>query len=478
MALNEHPSFLSITMKVLAILCLVALVSPEQPNIRQRWKEFKLKYHRSNGGSLKNEQARFRLFKKSLATINYINRLQADWKAGVTQFADMTQSEIEAYNGIKLNDTDVLKTPYLTAPLDSSDPAKKYWDMGPVKNQWSCGSCWAFAAVGAMEGRHLKEHGEYRDFSEQTLLDCTFEGWRDGCTGGWTDSAIKWAGSNSPVSGSDYYGYLPLRSDNKYTGKDRECGDLKTPYTNALRRAKPHSYSAGYKTRNDAGLQHALATEGPVVVYIYSSWALPFYLTGTYRGTGCGTNPTPNHAVVTAGYEKDYWYVKNSWGTSWGYSGYAYFSRGWENLCSISSSRKVIEWRPNSKWDQCADTHPSEKTGCDGQVRLDEAACLARGCCYDDTYHGSDPHSTLLRCFLKGKITIYDEEGKSRVLYGSANEFSQFEFSYYGKSVEVESGMWNVYVKADYYAPAGYKSVTAADGKFNYDFQSVKIVKS
>ena len=31
----------------------------------------------------------------------------------------------------------------------------------------------------------------------------------------------------------------------------------------------------------------AVATQGPIAVAMYSSWALPFYTTGTYVGTGC-----------------------------------------------------------------------------------------------------------------------------------------------------------------------------------------------
>ena len=458
---------------VLSLLCLAAVAASSDRDLRQVFKEWKLKFNKNYSGELRSELSRFRLFQKSAKTIDYINSIQDDWVAGFTLFADMTEEEKAAFTGINYNDTEQeLGAGYDPSPLDPTDPEKQYWDMGPVKNQWSCGSCWAFAAVGAMEGRHLKEHGEFRDFSVQTLLDCTFEGSRDGCNGGWSESAVRWAGSDSKVSKSPDYGYLPLRKDNKYKGSDGECVDLKTPYDNALRRAKPYAYYAQFKSRNDAGLQHALATEGPVVVYIYSSWALPFYTTGTYKGTGCGENPTPNHAVVVAGYEKDYWYVKNSWG-SWGYSGYAYFSRAWHDLCSISSRRRVIEWRPNTKWDICTDTHPSERSPCDASVNLDQEVCLARGCCYDNNYAG-----TPAQCFIKGKITIFDEEGKSRVLYASATEFSQFEFSYYGKAAQVEFGAWKLFVDADYYDYYGdaHKIIRPEDGKVTFDFQSVKIL--
>ena len=40
-----------------------------------------------------------------------------------------------------------------------------------VKDQGSCGSCWAFAAVSAIEGRYYALTGDQEEFSEQELLD-------------------------------------------------------------------------------------------------------------------------------------------------------------------------------------------------------------------------------------------------------------------------------------------------------------------
>merc|ERR1712118_149580 len=63
----------------------------------------------------------------------------------------------------------------------------KQWDVSPVKDQGSCGSCWAFGAVAGMEGSAKKDLGSSAILSEQYVMDCT-KG-TSACSGGRADSA-------------------------------------------------------------------------------------------------------------------------------------------------------------------------------------------------------------------------------------------------------------------------------------------------
>ena len=64
-----------------------------------------------------------------------------------------------------------------------------------VKNQGSCGSCWAFATVAAIESSRLIETNVRSDLSEQHLVDCVYD--RSGCRGGWMSTAMRYIISNN-----------------------------------------------------------------------------------------------------------------------------------------------------------------------------------------------------------------------------------------------------------------------------------------
>jgi len=85
------------------------------------------------------------------------------------------------------------------------------------------------------------------------------------------------------------------------------------------------------------------ATNGPVSVAVdASNWS--FYTGGIMTGSDICPKQDPNspnldHGVIIAGYGtdngKDYWIIRNSWGTVWGEHGYGRIERG-SDYCGVA----------------------------------------------------------------------------------------------------------------------------------------------
>jgi len=122
---------------------------------------------------------------------------------------------------------------------------------------------------------------------------------------------------------------------------------------------------------NYTALLTAIATIGPIAVSVD---AMPWmsYSSGVF--TGCGLARIDiNHAVQLVGYGtaggKDYWIVRNSWGSFWGESGY---------IRLFKHSDGDMKW--------CGpDPSPADGTGCDGGPPV-VTVCGSCGIWYDSSY--------------------------------------------------------------------------------------------
>jgi len=186
--------------------------------------------------------------------------------------------------------------------------------VSPVKDQLNCGSCWAFSSVGAFESLYTISNGSpgsFLDLSEQILVSCSNE--NQGCEGGYMDVTANFL----QTEGTYHESCFPYTATNNYC--NNACSGWRD---NAF---KINSYQSVSRSVN--ALKTALQS-GPLQVAFMVYDDFDSYGGGVYECSWFSLDPG-GHAVLLVGYEDTseqygggYFIVKNSWGTSWGESGY------------------------------------------------------------------------------------------------------------------------------------------------------------
>ncbi len=217
------------------------------------------------------------------------------------------------------NQTRLLQTSTIPASFDW----RNYGVLSGVKNQGTCGSCWAFSTICVTEARYAMKYGVLPNLSEQQLINC--DTYNNGCNGGNAGSAFYYL---------QYFSAGILKeTDIPYTGVASSCNTSnKTPV------AKISSYmTAG--TKDEEYIKQMLYTYGPLSVSMNAKY-LQYYKGGIITATATECNPsTLNHAVNLVGWGTEngikFWIVRNTWSSSWGENGYFRIQRG-TGTCGIN----------------------------------------------------------------------------------------------------------------------------------------------
>jgi len=273
---------------------------------------FNKKYH-----SEEEHQKRKALFEQNLQKIHQINsNPKSTWRAGINHLTDLHHSEVTLGYNRNLSFFSYVPSSFtFSSDFLHNLPEEVDWrsKSTPVKDQKSCGSCWAFSTAAVLESHIAIQTGKLLSFSEQQLVSCAPNPDQCGGTGG-CEGSTQWLGFQYVESA----GGITTEDAYPYKARDDHCNDQ------SVKKVATIEGHVRLPTNDYNALMTAVATTGPVAISVAATqWQ--FYESGVYNGE-CGAEI--NHAVVAVGYGVDketglnYWLVRNSWSESWGENGY------------------------------------------------------------------------------------------------------------------------------------------------------------
>ena len=265
----------------------------------------------------------------------------------------------------------------------------------PVRDQSSCGSCWAFAGIGALEAIvRIRMDDPYLDIdlSEQFLVSCS----PGSCSGGYAATAMTFlANTGAPDEECMQYEAANLPCS-------RACDDWDERKTRIV--------GWSYVPFDVESIKAALA-EQPLntTMVVYADF--PYYESGVYEHVD--DQIVGGHAVVLVGWEdeNECWIVKNSWGGEWGEEGFFRIKwgdsligeyTGFQNYCLD----RDMDGYPDAECggDDCDDfdpsIHPCGAEVCGNDVDED---CIGgdRSC---DYLHEVNPNDSPLQALDLGPV--------------------------------------------------------------------------
>lgn len=206
-----------------------------------------------------------------------------------------------------------------------------------------------------------------------------------GCGGGLMDDAFNYTIANSGLDGEDTY---------QYYGIDEAC------WKDGEARAVASFRSFHDVPQNSSAQLEAAVRKQPVSVGIDAGGGFMSYKGGVLDDSA-GCDGEVNHGVLVVGFTADYWIVKNSWGESWGESGYVRMARNSTKpggICNILTQASYPEAKSGAPMPlppaPPTPQPPMPGVGCGCNISqamlcgmLGQVSC----CCSGDNVHCSEP---------------------------------------------------------------------------------------
>ena len=253
--------------------------------------------------------------------------------------------DYEQYLGVLEGEKLPLKEITPLADLPEKWEASEKWPECPsiveIRDQSTCGSCWAFGAAEAATDRLcIASKGKIQDrLSDEDLLTCC-EDCGYGCEGGMSARAWSWFNTVGVTTGGEYgstnwcNAYAFPKCAHHGTGSYPPCGETQ-PTPECVKKCQDgypveyekdkHMFGEAYRISNKIEeMKTELMTNGPFEVSFSVYEDFMTYKSGVYHhvmGDYLG-----GHAVKLVGWGVEdgieYWKIANSWNEGWGEDGY------------------------------------------------------------------------------------------------------------------------------------------------------------
>ena len=252
-----------------------------------------------------------------------INQSGSTWTAMKPEenpFAYMTSEEIKSMMGTKLMSMPEIKPRFaayqkeadLPENFDATTDPKTAHCVHAIRDQASCGSCWAFGATEALSDRFCLA-GVDVILSPEEMVECDKKNMA--CNGGWLNVAWSFLESHGVCSDA----CQPYVSG---SGNVPACHDTTCDNGEEMKHYKCKSGSIVHPTKTD-DIKREIYHNGPMEIAFTVYADFMSYKSGVYQHTTGGV--MGGHAVKVTGWGVqdgvEYWQCANSWGDKWGEQG-------------------------------------------------------------------------------------------------------------------------------------------------------------